>query len=235
MEMKRSTLWMCMVAVVLWAGAGVLAQGQGKGAGGGDKMQPKERTKAPQTAPVPDVTAEKNADKGKAAKQVEETAKQVAKDAKKAAAPKQGGPQDKKTTKETAEKGKGKGQEQQALALQKQLQHEQAKHMERMARLNRIRELAVQKGDAEAIARVDKLIAQEKEVFTRKQQRIQGQPRATAPAGPETAPPTVVGPNDAGSLQGQSAALEEKAGKQAKDAVKETKKADAKAPETPKQ
>jgi hypothetical protein len=76
-----------------------------------------------------------------------------------------------------ASQGKGKGQEKQAQALQKQLQHEQDKHMERVARLNRIRELALKKGDTETVARVDKLIAKEQEVYTRKQAKMQGQPR----------------------------------------------------------
>jgi hypothetical protein len=49
--------------------------------------------------------------------------------------------------------------------------------MERHARLTRIRELAVQKGDAGMIARVDKLIAKERQVHQRKQTRVQQQRR----------------------------------------------------------
>lgn len=58
----------------------------------------------------------------------------------------------------------------------------QAKQLERQARLMRIRELAQQKGDAETVARVDKLIAKQNEVFNRKQTHLQGQKRAAAAA-----------------------------------------------------
>jgi len=97
----------------------------------------------------------------------------------------------KKEAVEKAAGGKGKGHQQQLRAFEKQFQREQAKHMERQARLTRIRELAVQKGDAEMIARVDKLIAQQQQVHTRKMTRLQ-QRRAlmgssSAPA--ESAPP----------------------------------------------
>jgi hypothetical protein len=204
---------MCLLAVVLWASAGVLAQGQGKGQGGGDKERVKEgspQSKAQDNAPAPEVTAEKNAGKGKAAKQAAE------------GVTKQGGPQGKKgqASTDTSDKGKGKGREQQAQAFQKQQQKEQAKHMERVARLNRIRELAVKKGDTETVARVDKLIAKEQEVYGRKQGKMQGQPRAV---------PTV-GPNDVGARKGKSAAAEQKqkSSKQADEGVKEQKKTEAK-------
>lgn len=212
--MKRFTLGMCILAVVLWASAGVLAQGQGKGQGGSDKERVKERgpqsSKAQENAPAPEATAEKNAGKGKAGKQAGESAT------------KQGGPQGKKgpASADTSDKGKGKGREQQAQAFQKKQQREQAKHLERVARLNRIRELAVKKGDTEAVARVDKLIAKEQEVYGRKQGKGPAQPRAAGTAGP----------NDVGARKGKSAAAEQKqkAGKQADEGVKEQKKTEAK-------
>jgi hypothetical protein len=209
--MKKITLGMCLFAIVLWASASVWAQGQGKGQGGGDKERVKEgspQSKAQENAPAPEAT--KNAGKGKAAKQADESGT------------KQGGPKGKKgqVPSDTPDKGKGKGQEKQAQALQKQLQHEQAKHMERQARLTRIRELAVKKGDTEMVARVDKLIAKEQEVYGRKQGKMQGQPRAV---------PTV-GPNDVGARKGKSAVAEQKqkSGKQADEGVKEQKKTEAK-------
>jgi hypothetical protein len=62
--------------------------------------------------------------------------------------------------------------------------------MERQARLNRIRELAVKKNDAEMIARVDKLIAKEQEIFQRKGakmgERATGTP--SAPTGKKGGP-----------------------------------------------
>jgi len=210
--MKWSNFGMCLLAVVLWASAGVLAQGQGKGQGGSDKERVKERgpqsSKVQENAPAPEATAEKDAGKGKAAKQAA------------ANATKQGGSQGKKgqLPTDTSDKGKGKGREQQAKAFQKQQQHEQAKHMERVARLNRIRELAIKKGDTEMVARVDKLIAKEQEVYGRKQGKTQGQSR--------TVPTT--GPNDVGARKGKSAEQKQKSGKQADEGVKEQRKTEAK-------
>jgi hypothetical protein len=217
--MRKSVLGMSLLAVVLWAATGVSAQGQGKGQGGGNKERVKEHpaNKAQENAPATAETADKNTGKGKTAKQADEQ--------------KQGGPQGKKGGKATTDageqgKGKGKGQAQQAQALQKQLQHEQAKHMERQARLARIRELAVKKGDTEMIARVDKLIAKEQEVYTRKGGKMQGQPRATSPAGPSSVAPTTVGPNAASEQKGK--------GKGGKEDVTEPKKAEVKQEETKK-
>ena len=214
-EMKKSIYGTCLLAVVLWTGAGLLAQGQGKGQGGGDKERVKERNpqagKAAEAAQTAEATAEKNAGKGKAAKQADE------------AATKQGGAQGKKGQMPTdlSDKAKGKGHEQQAKALQKQQQREQAKHMERVARLNRLRELAVKKGDTEMAARVDKLIAKENEVYGRKQGKMLGQPRTT---GLEKA----AGPNDVGARKGKAGEQKQKVGKQAEEGAKEQKKAETK-------
>jgi hypothetical protein len=71
--------------------------------------------------------------------------------------------------------------------------------MERQARLARIRELAVQKGDAEMIARVDKLMGMQQQVHQRKTAQVQQQKRAmtsTEPA-PVPAPPVESAPEQA--------------------------------------
>jgi len=207
--MKKSIYGLCLLAVVLWTGAGVLAQGQGKGQGGGDKERVKERSpqagKAAEAAPAAEATVEKNAGKGKAAKPADESATKQGKKGPGAA--------------EVSGKGKGKGQEQQAKAFQKQQQHEQAKHLERVAKLNRLKELAVKKGDTEMVARVDKLIAKENEVYTRKQGKILGQPRAV---------PSVTGPNDVGARKGKAPEQKQKSGKQTDEGVKEQKKTETK-------
>jgi len=193
--MKLSTVVTCMLAVVLWVGPGALAQG--KGQGGGDKGRDKQKeVKAENTKGNPRAgeTAPKNVGKGKADKPANEGVAP--------GATKKGGPQGKKAEKAVTDaaekaKAKGKGHEQQAQALQKQLQQEQGKHMERLARLNRIRELAEKKGDKDAVARVDKLIAKEQEVYGRKLQQMQGQPRATAPQLPPPVTPPA-GPDQPG-------------------------------------
>jgi hypothetical protein len=205
----------------------VLAQGQDKGGGGKERVKerPAPTGKAAQNLPPTDPMVEKNAPKGKAAKDAQNAMKGAEDQGKKMGT----------VAGEAVEKGKGKGKgaEQQAKAFQKQLQQEQAKHMERVARLNRIRELALKQGDTTTVARVDKLIAKEQEVFGRKQVRIQGQPRATLPptGAEKTAPPTTVGPDEAAKGKAMPPAPAEKAGKNDKGAVK---KPEAKPQEAPK-
>ncbi len=211
--MRKSVLGMSLLAVVLWAATGVLAQGQGKEQGGGDKGRVRERpaNKAQENVPAAAETADKNASKGKAAKQADEGGSRVGEQ-------KQGGPQAKKMEKAVTEavaKGKGKGQDMQAQAFQKQRLHDQAKHLERQAKLARLRELAVKKGDKEMIARVDKLIAKEQEVYGRKQGKMQEQPRAT---------PGLTGPDKAAPDEKQKSGK----GRQDKEDVKGQKKAEAK-------
>ena len=204
--MKPSVFVMCMLCVLVWSGTTVLAQGKGKSKEGGDGTSVKGRDAKPSQAQggpqAGDVNAGKGAGKGGQRE-------------------KQTGPQGKKEAQASEEvekaKGKGKGHEQQAQAFQKQQRHELAKHMERQARLNRLREIAVKKGDAEMIARVDKLIAKEQEVYNRKLVQVQGQPRATPPlpAGVDKAGKAPAGPNDLAARKegmvapGQSPALQE--------------------------
>jgi hypothetical protein len=178
--MRISTLVACTLALVLWVGVGVRAEGKGKGKAGGEAASGKVReTKPVQGQGVPPA-GDRNAGQG------------VGKPGR---VEKQTGPQSKKAGPASGASEKGKGQakgkdhEQQAQAFQKQQQHELAKHMERQARLNRIREIAVQKGDTEMIARVDKLIVKEQGVYGRKLQRLQGQARAAQPLPANVAKP----------------------------------------------
>ncbi len=193
--MKVSAIWACVLAVLLWTGAQALAQGQGKGKGK-DKAEPPsaEVAKPPQSVGGNSLgeAAEKAGKQGKqAGEDLATQGKNAAKDLK--------GKAD-----DAVEKGKGKGKEHQGQfqAFEKQMRHDQAKHMERQARLARIRELAVQKNDQETIARVDKLIAKEQQVYGRKQLHLKGQNRAAgqpqtegqqAPTVPAT-PPVEVQP-----------------------------------------
>jgi hypothetical protein len=57
--------------------------------------------------------------------------------------------------------------------MEQMMSQEQAKHRDRLARLNRIRELAQEQGDTETVARVDKLLEQEKLRYEAKTLRIQ--------------------------------------------------------------
>jgi len=68
---------------------------------------------------------------------------------------------------------KGKEHQQQVMALDKQMVREKAKHLRSMARLKRIRELAVKKGDTKVVERVDKLMAKAQQINSGKQKRMQ--------------------------------------------------------------
>jgi len=174
--MKPSILWACVLALVL--SSGLQAMGQGKGQGGGQEKgnsaRAKENASASNPVRQPPETAAPSpgkSDKGKDALQAGKDAKDPAKaDVAKG----------KKVVESagSAMKGKGREHQQQLQALDEQLRHAQAKQLERQARLARIRELAVQKGDTETVARVDKLIAKQNQVHARKQQHLQTQKRA---------------------------------------------------------
>ena len=71
------------------------------------------------------------------------------------------------------QKAKGKGHQKQLAAVESKLQREQAKHLNRTARLNRLRELAEEKGDPKILERVDKLIAKEQQRYERKIQKTE--------------------------------------------------------------
>ena len=221
--MKSSVIGACLLAVVLWTGAQALGQGKGQGKGQGQGKAESPRTtevgKAPQVPQAGEAPNGRPANKGGKGKQAVEdlAAKSKAEAGKKTEkagdAVEKGKGKKVEQAAEAIEKGKakGKGHQQQLQALDKQLRHEQAKHMERQARLARIRELAVQKGDAETIARVDKLIAKEQQVHGRKQQHIQGQKRAAeqpqteaqqAPATPVEPPAEVGTPQPAPDANG---------------------------------
>ena len=168
--MRRTILSVCIVALLAWAAGTGLAQGQGKGKeqGGGTVQGNKrgEMAKVDVNAPA----AEKKVqDAGKGAKEKAKDAVEQGQARGKAM---------REDMKGKMAETKGKAHEQQMRAFEKQAQQRTAKHMERLARLNRIRELAVQKGDQNMIARVDKLIAQENQVFDRKLTKLQGQSRA---------------------------------------------------------
>ncbi|MBN2139353.1 MAG: hypothetical protein JW720_16235 [Sedimentisphaerales bacterium] len=68
----------------------------------------------------------------------------------------------------TAEKAGGKEHQQQLAALQKQLAGEEQKHLKRRVRLQRIRQLALETGKTDTVARVDKLLAKERDRFGKK-------------------------------------------------------------------
>ena len=62
--------------------------------------------------------------------------------------------------------------EQQIKQLETQMNHEEGKHNQRLARLNRIKELAEQEGSQDVLARVEKLLQKEQRRYSFKRQRM---------------------------------------------------------------
>lgn len=203
--MKSTITALCVLGVLCWA-TSAWAQGQGKG-----RQQRPARTDKPaqagnnaQEAKAKQAQAEA-AEKAAQAKQKAEAAQ--GQGAGKAAEAKGKAGKDVEAA-EKAAQARGKNHQQQLRAFEAQLQRHRAKHMERQARLARIRELAVQKGDAEMVARVDKLIAKEQQVHERKGARLQEQKRAMTGAEPAAAPspgPAPVPPTPAETAETQQA------------------------------
>jgi uncharacterized protein YceK len=75
------------------------------------------------------------------------------------------------------ERLRGEGTEQQAANLEVQLQRESEKHLRRIARLDRIRELGVELGREDVVSRAEKLKRKEQMRYSRKHQRMQAQMR----------------------------------------------------------
>jgi len=69
--------------------------------------------------------------------------------------------------------GTGRDYQKQLSELQKQLNHEEQKHLERVAKMKRIRELATSKNATATVARVEKLIKKEQMRYDSKLQRTQ--------------------------------------------------------------
>jgi len=173
---NKTILSLCACLVLCGVAVDVWAQGQG---GGARRTERPARTEEAQKAAQAKQQAEQKraGQQGKAAEDAQAKGK-AAQDAATA----------KGRAAEKGAQGRGQGHQQQLRALEAQQRRHQAKHMERQARLARIRELAVETGDAEMIARVDKLMGTQQQVHQRKTAQIQQQKRAMTDAEAAPAP-----------------------------------------------
>ena len=163
--MKKIILSLCVVVVLLWGSSLVFGQGKGKDKGKDRKVR--DRSKVKDRSKVRDRGKGKGKDK-RLEREVLRGRRNV-KDKNKAKSDQRvvAG----RTKKDL--KGKGVEHKQQLKAIKKQIVHEEAKHVKRKVRLERIRELAFESGDSKAVERVDKLLGKEHKRFGRKQQRMQ--------------------------------------------------------------
>jgi hypothetical protein len=195
--MRRTILSLTVLFVLAFAAGTVLAQGKDRGKGqGGRPTDRAANLNKPADAAKVDANAPAAQKKAMTPQDIEKQTKEKMKGLTERGQ-EQGRMQGKGVKDQVAERmaeTRGKAHEQQMRAFEKQAQQDVAKHMERQARLARIRELAVQKGDDKMVARVDELIAKENQLHERKLLKMQGQKRAGG-----TLPPTEVpGPGMAG-------------------------------------
>jgi len=82
-----------------------------------------------------------------------------------------------------AGRGGSGGPEKRLEQLRLQLERENEKHLRRVARINRIKELAAEEGSTKVVERVDKLLNKEQQRHSRKQKRLQSEVRNLARSG----------------------------------------------------
>ncbi len=174
--MKRVLLASLVLFIVFLAYAAVIAQGKERGGGGG---QQQKTEKVGQSEKQAKSEANEQSEKGKQREvqtqertrdrkrgREEPTAEQKEQQKQKQKQIQEKAAQAKEKGKETEKlKAGGKEHQQQLKALDEQLAHEQAKHADRVARLERMRELAAAEGDTKTVARIDKLAEREQQRF----------------------------------------------------------------------
>ena len=209
--MKKILLTVLVAVVLLWGCQAIFAKdkGNGKAEGkhGASEQQVKKTPK--ETTPKSDVnepssqnkkTSKDEGDKGDGEgkkKEKHEIHEEKSKD-KEQSKPNQDinepagksgkGKEKDKEKAATEDTGKGRKHEQQLESLEKKIEHEQAKHLERKARLEKIRELALKDNDTKTVERVDSLINKEQQRYEGKIQRMaeKPQPKITeSPADPD--------------------------------------------------
>jgi hypothetical protein len=175
--MKKNVFSIFAGLVLLWSCSFVFAQGQDSNAGAESKRARKLReiTERARSAEPNDPrrraegiqNAERERQRELARQQREKRMKEMMKEREKSI--EKSGSRD-----ETAGPfRKGMDRQQQLKSFQEQMSKEEQKHLERMAKLNRIRELAEKKDAKESMARVGKLVQKEQMRYERKRQQIQ--------------------------------------------------------------
>jgi hypothetical protein len=180
--MKKVLLGLFVGLVLLWNWGTVLAQGKNENAAAGGKRERIRRElRAPSGVDEPN-------DPRRQAGQERMKQREKARELGRQAREKRREEMMKVREKSLAERGKagygadanrpggaarGKDHAQQLKALEQQLTQIEQKHLERVAKLNRIRELAVKKDAKDVVGRVDKLLQKEQRLHGRKQERMQ--------------------------------------------------------------
>ncbi|MHC4260147.1 MAG: hypothetical protein ACYSTF_07040 [Planctomycetota bacterium] len=172
--MKKALFSVLIVLVLSWSCGTVLAKDKGKGKGGRPEKEATEKAKEKESSrEAGDAKEVKKPGKDKRAQAKERVLKRIKKHEKEQGTKRKAGEGLKAgsdANRPTDKAARVKGRERQFEILQKKTAQEEAKHMRRQARLQRIRELAVAEGKTDIVARVDKLLQRENERYAKKQQ-----------------------------------------------------------------
>ncbi len=184
--MKRVMLSVAGVIILFIAVDGVLAQGRGQGQRNAPRREIPASVRTPRQGASRQVDPNELAQRERARRQMREQIEQRSSQRRRQADQNEAADINApgaKGRRELGGKGKdamkqkavatGEQHHQQLMAVEKQMQAEQAKHRERLARLSRIRELAQQQGDTKTVERVDKLIEKDQQRYEAKTQRME--------------------------------------------------------------
>jgi hypothetical protein len=174
--MKKVLFSVLVVLVVMWSCSIVLAQGRDKTRGRRGKGWRAERVRQKRKGREADANESGGQDKGKRTRDRKRPRKM----------------------REMVRKGKeefkaGKGIAQRFEAIQKQIAHEKAKYLRRVARMKRIHELALEEGNEDIVKRVDTLRQKEQGRYERKRRILRVRRRRLIQAGEEGVRPPNVG------------------------------------------
>ena len=181
--MKKVLFSVLIVLVLLWSFGVVFAQGRGKAGSRrkGDKQAIKEQKRSWRRQA--DANESERLAKGGRTRARKRFQKRL---------------EEQEKMREMMRKGKegfkvGKDTAQQFEAIQKQIAHEEAKHLRRVTRMKRIQELALEEGNEDIVKRVDTLRQKEEGRYERKRRILRIRRRILIQAGDEEVRPPSVG------------------------------------------
>jgi hypothetical protein len=184
--MRRTVLWAVGALILVFAADGALAEEQGDDKARLSPPVSGTETASKATRQEPNLLAEPNRQAGVVDQQREQLRQNAREQMRQRVLQRRGGEAGLGRTLDANAPAGAKGRDepfdktiagdsqrqQQLTTVEQQIAVEENKHRDRTARLNRIRELAQKQNDANAVARVDKLIGKDKPRYDAKMQRM---------------------------------------------------------------
>ena len=174
-KMKKFVLSILIVILMAWSCGTVVAENKGKEKTKAAPKNAEEKAEKETNRKIKTETEDTDKPKRRRRRRAERQDNAVRKEkSKRSGAPGEKGPARRGSRKEDAQQAarKGRNPHQQLRAADTQITYEQEKHSDRVARLQRIRQLAQEKGKTDTVERIDKLLEKEQKRFDAKQERI---------------------------------------------------------------